>query len=321
MSAASEQQNTMNQTNSDVKSEGYSLYDSEVSKTETEKANASETLENDKEAFKKAEDVEKEEGDESDQDESTDDESDQDESEEKDEQKPKKKSGFKKRIERFQKRLSEKEQELAHWKSEALKNNAESKKQGPSKTEQSTDLSKKPKADDFDTHEEYVEALTDWKLEQKEVERERLAKEKSAKDDYQKQVESFQSKVKDFEKDHDDFQDVMSEVDDIPLSFSLQDAILTSDIGPAIMYELAKNREELERISALGPVQAAREIGKIEARLSSIQKQETAQKTKTKTKAPPPISPLSGSNSGSLQKRPDEMSGDEYLKWRKQNRS
>ncbi|CAB4152279.1 hypothetical protein UFOVP610_3 [uncultured Caudovirales phage] len=251
-----------------------------------------------------------------------DDETEESESDEKDKSKPKKKGGFQKRIDRFKKQLSEKDQEIEFLRRdrEALRagnpNKDDLPKNEPAKG--IIDISAKPKSSDFQTHEEYVEALTDWKVETKEKEREQKLKEAKVKTEYQKSVESFQSKVKSFEKEVPDFQEVLADVDDIPLSFGVQDAILTSDIGPQLMYEIAKDRKELERINSLSATAAAREIGKLEARLAkSESKEETIQKI---TKAPPPIAPVGSKSSGKSQKSPDDMDFKEYKAWRQQQK-
>jgi len=255
--------------------------------------------------------------DDSDSSESTDDEDLKDES--KDDQKPKKKGGFQKRIERFQKKLSEKDQEIERLRREALN----VKNPGHSETEKQLKQKPadvKPKAENFDTHEEYVDALTDWKIEQREKEREAKAEQAQIKNEREKQAQTFQSKVSEFQKSHDDWDEVIEEVDDIPLSRPLQEAIFTSDFGPQVMYELAQNREELERISRLKPIDAIREIGRIEARLTSESSSAKENTEKKITKAPPPIAPVGSKGSTKINKSPDDMSFAEYKKWRESNK-
>lgn len=313
-----EQQSTKNSNLGEVTSEGYSLYESESLKKD-ETASESETPEKDTKANDLADVSDDAEGELSENDESTDDESEKDESEHK-EERPRKKNGFKKRIERFQKQLSSKDQEIEHWKSEALKSKSQPKNQSEVEGHKndSQDNSKRPKPEDFETFDQYNEALTDWKIDQREMAKDRKTKEESLKSEYQKTVTTFQERVKEFEKANADFHDVLSDVDDIPLSVGLQEVVLSSESGPELIYELAKNREEYERINKLSPLMIAREIGRLEARLSS--KQETKQQTITKSKAPPPMNPLSGSSGSGIKKRPDQMTGDEYLKWRQQNK-
>jgi hypothetical protein len=221
---------------------------------------------------------------------------DEEETSQDDETKPKKKGGFKKRIERFQKRLSEKEAEVEHWKQAALKSQPQPKPESKTADVKPVD---KPKAESFETHDEYVEALTDWKMEQREKAQEIKSKEAQVRTEFQKTVDAFQAKVTEFKEENDDFDEVVADVDDIPLSFAIHDAIMTSDLGPQVMYELAKNRKELVRINGLSAIAAAREIGKLEARLST--KEETPKETK-QTKAPPPLKPVGSGKSASVKK-------------------
>lgn len=258
----------------------------------------------------------KSDSDQSDEDTEDQDDSDNDESKD-DSSKPKKKGGFKKRIERFQKQLSAREQELQYWKDKALsgaKSEQGSEAQKPEATIKSDD---KPKESDFDSHSEFVEALTDWKIKQTEKEFAKKQLEVKAKTDFQKQVETFQAKVAEFSKTQDDFEDAIADVDDIQLTVGLQESILSSEIGPQVMYELSKNREELERINRLSPIAQAREIGKIEARLGEKNQKKPEAKV---SKAPAPVSPVGTKGSLKTTKSPDEMTFQEYKKWREQNK-
>lgn len=225
-------------------------------------------------------------------DESSDDgeESEQKEDDEIKDDKPKKKGGFKKRIERFQKQLSAKDQEIEFLRQQISKGLPKDEPKQSIKTE----AEGKPKPSDYETHEEYIDALTDWKIEVKEKEIQTKQRETQAKTEYQKQVDSFQTKVSDFSKTKEDFQEVIEDVDDISMSIAVQESILSSDIGPELMYELAKNRSEYERINSLSPLAAAREIGKIESKL--IRESSSKKEIKT-TKAPAPLKPIGKSAS------------------------
>lgn len=211
------------------------------------------------------------------------------------EDKPKKKGGFQKRIERANAKLTAAQQETEYWKQQALKNQPDQKP-----VESKSESISKPKAENFDSHEEYVEALTDWKLEEREKKNESLKKQNEVKTQFQNQVQTFQSKVQEFKKSNEDFDEVLESVDDIPLSVGFQEALITSDFGPQVMYELAKNPKELERINALSPIVQAREIGKLEARFAQSVSA-PAKEIKQTTKATSPISTL-GNGSASMTK-------------------
>ena len=229
-------------------------------------------------------------------------ESENEESEPQDEEagdeKPKKQSGFKKKIGKLTSKLTAKEKEAEFWKAEALKS-----RENPAKTQEPVKpqvSESKPKAEDFETYEEYTEALTDWKIEDREVKKEAKLKEAQVQKEFQSRTQEFQSKVAEFAKEHDDWDDALEDVEDINVPIALNEVIISSDIGPALMYELAKNRAELERICKMSPLAAAREIGKLEARLAKPST-DSSEKRQLKSNAPPPISPV-GSKSGTVKR-------------------
>lgn len=218
--------------------------------------------------------------------------------------KPKPKSnGFKKRIDKLNSRLSAKDQELEYWKKEALKAKEIQEPQVKDDVKKETVTDGEPNPDDFETHVAYVKAFTKWELDQRDKDREVKQKEAEAKTAVKTQVETFQSKVQEFKKDKEDFDDVIEAADDIIMSLGVQESILSSDFGPELMYELAKNRDEYERINKLTPLAAAREIGKIEAKLSkSESSEEKKPEAKKLTKAPPPMAPVGSKGAGSSKK-------------------
>lgn len=213
----------------------------------------------------------------------------------KEDQKPKSKNGFKKRIDKLRANVSDKEREIAYWKAEALKSQAPKEAAKPAANlEPVSNL--KPKAESFESRDEYMEALADWKVDQKLKAAESSRRESEVKSAYQKKVTTFSEKREAFAEKHDDFHELLEAVDDIPMSLTVQEVILSSDNGPELMYELAKNRKEYERISALPSIAAARELGKFEAKIaSSKESSPVGEKT---TKAPKPLNPVGTSGSG-----------------------
>lgn len=203
--------------------------------------------------------------------------------------KPKKKGGWRRQIEKREQTISTLEQEKEYWRQEALraqKNPAEQSENAIAKP----DLSKRPKADDFETNDAYVEALTDWKLETKLAADRQRQRDDAIKNEAQTRIGKHNERVNAFKESHDDFEDVLENVAKIPMSLSVQETIIESDLGPEVMYELAKNPKEFARICALKPLAAAKEIGKIETRLSKPASEIPPEK-KT-TKAPAPVTPV-----------------------------
>ena len=229
------------------------------------------------------------------------------------EAKAKKKGGFKKRIDKLNAKISEVEAQALHWRNEALKVSQPAAK---TETKVETKSDGRPEADKFANHSEYVEALADWRVEQKLSEREQKSNEVAAKAESQKKVVQHVERVNKFKADHADFDDVVSEVGDIPISMTFQQVVLDSDNGPELIYNLAKDPAEYKRIQSLPAIAAAREIGKLEARLAKSAASNEPLETKT-TKAPAPISPV---NKGKVTatKNPDEMTYPEFKKWREE---
>lgn len=232
-----------------------------------------------------------------------------DESEETEKPK-KKKGGFQKRIERYQKQMSAKDLEIQALMQELGKFKAEKPVEKIEKV-----VEGKPKPESFDTHEEYIEALTDWKLETKEKETQTKLKLEKEKTQLLSKVDTFKQKIAEFSKTYSDFNEVVEDVEHIPLSKDLRELILDSDLSAHLSYELAKNEDELVRINSLPPLAMAKEIGKLEDKISS--KYDSSPKEKKTTKAPAPLTPVSGSSKGS--KSPNEMSFQEYKAWRAAN--
>jgi len=217
--------------------------------------------------------------------------------------KPKKQSGgWQKRIDKKTREAADARREAEYWKSQALKNAAAEKPTQETATKPAADNAGKPDPAKFETHAEYVEAVADWKADQKlkafqaEQEKARLLSEHQAKQ------KAYADKIQALAEKHEDFQEALESVADIQIPAHINAALLESDLGDELTYELAKNREELERIVKLSAISAAREIGKIEARIvSRTQKPTPSQETKKTTKAPKPLEPV-GSKGASTDK-------------------
>lgn len=221
----------------------------------------------------------------------------------KDAEKPKKKGGFQRRIDKLSARSAAAEQRALAAEAEL----ARLRSGEPSKAKQveqpkATDEAGKPKADDFETYAEYTEALTDWKLEQ----RERARTEAEAKTQFEREqqavLKAHAERVKSFTEKTTDFMEQLENVDDIPFSAAFQKEIVTSENGPELMYALAQDRAEYERLQKLGPTALARELGKFEAKLA-LSKSSEAKKPEPKkiTQAPKPPTPV-GKSPGKVEK-------------------
>jgi hypothetical protein len=141
----------------------------------------------------------------------------------------------------------------------------------------------KPKAEDFESHEDWVEAVADWKA--KDILRQREAEEAQRR---QKQtLDSLVAKGREKYEDFDmDFQEILRAP---VLSPTVAEALQESEVAPDLVHHFAENPDDLHKISLMSPLKAAREIAKLEA---SFAPQTRTSTPPPPTKAPKPPTPV-----------------------------
>jgi len=145
----------------------------------------------------------------------------------------------------------------------------------------------KPVLENFETLEAYQEALTDWKLDQREAQRAAQSAEQKLQTEWSKSEKASRAA-------HADYDDVVQSVKapEGPGVIAARQAMLEDEAGAEILYHLAKHPDELRRIAALNPVSAVREIGKLAATLtpSSTANGNGKPKVSAAPKPPPELS-------------------------------
>jgi hypothetical protein len=104
-------------------------------------------------------------------------------------------------------------------------------------------------------------------------------------------AEAYYDREEDIRAKYDDFDQVAYNTN-LPVTEYMAQAIQASDIGPDVIYWLGLNPKESGRIAQLPPILQAKEIGKLEATLTS---NPPVKKTST---APAPIAPVTARSSG-----------------------
>jgi hypothetical protein len=162
----------------------------------------------------------------------------------------------------------------------------------------------KPKLEDFQTLEAYQEALTDWKLD----ERERLQREKQARDATEQALraeqDGWKAKERAARKAHADYDDLMDTVE-IPAGpgvLAARQAMLEDEHGAELLYFLAKHPKELAAIAQLSPATAVMAIGRLSASLSPASPENGKPKITGAPKPPPP----SGRQGKTVSDSPDD---------------
>lgn len=107
---------------------------------------------------------------------------------------------------------------------------------------------------------------------------------------------------------------------EVKVSDQVRDAIVESEIGPKILYHLAKSPDVADKISEMTVGRALKEIGKLEVQLAKqTEKTPIAEVTAQISKAPAPITPLRGGNApvGILKGSDDVPKHWDYDTWKK----
>lgn len=129
----------------------------------------------------------------------------------------------------------------------------------------------KPVAKDFDTYEAFNEALVDWKLAAQRAADAKTSSDRAAADAGAARGVAWNARVEAAKKlpALADYDEVLAEAASLPISEAMHVTIFESERGPELAYHLAQNPDDASRIAKLGPLAAARELGKIEASLPS----------------------------------------------------
>jgi hypothetical protein len=156
----------------------------------------------------------------------------------------------------------------------------------------------KPREEDFEgrPYGDYLDALTDWKFEQKLQANQAKESEQKTKLEtqnwHQERSDALDDNAEQAKEAFPDFQRVIDKA--IPqggLAPHVRKAFLAADNGAYALYALAKEGT-LEDLNDMSPERAAMQIGRMEDKGLSLSKQ------KTKTNAPAPLSPAKGTGSG-----------------------
>lgn len=218
------------------------------------------------------------------------------------------KGGVQTRMNELTRARHEAEREAKFWREQAAK------QQGA----QSSQDAKKPARADFADEEGYFEALAlhiaDQKVaayrEQSQAERANEAESRHNTTRF----ELYQQRVSDSAEAMPDYHEVVGK-SDVSAAPHVLESIIESDSGPQLAYHLAKNPDVAERLNDMTPLQAAREIGRLEAQLAQP-KAETPPQKRT-TNAPAPINPVRGGNGQFVKPAEQQTDAEWYASQRK----
>jgi hypothetical protein len=139
-----------------------------------------------------------------------------------------------------------------------------------------------PNVADFSDAPAYAEALATSRAEEIVAKRQAERDAVALRDSYEDRAEAARDRYDDFEQ--------VAYNPAVPVSQTMAEAVMADELGPEILYHLGSHPSEAARIARLAPVQQAREIGKLSAKLASTPP------AKTTSSAPAPITPVAARN-------------------------
>lgn len=162
-----------------------------------------------------------------------------------------------------------------------------------------------PRQENYPIYDDFVRATTRFEInnalksdrESREVDKENQNSEKMTAAHLERESK-IRAEIPDYDKALENIADI-----DFQVNLDIAKLIVSSDISPQLIYYFGKDIDELERIAEMSPLAAAREIGKIEAKILS--------KPIKTSSAPAPITSL-GQGLSSVTKDPTKMTDEEW---------
>lgn len=151
----------------------------------------------------------------------------------------------------------------------------------------------KPAVEQYETYEDFVEALADWRFEQRETAKQTADRTKTVN-------ETYASKVAAAKEQYPDYDEVIESLRDITVANVTIEAIRESEVSAELSYYLGQHIDEARKLQTLSVPAQLKEIGRIEARL-----EKAPVTTKRISSAPTPIKPT-GANDSTKPKNLDD---------------
>lgn len=223
------------------------------------------------------------------------------------------------RIDELTRKAREAERERDYWRTQAETSRA---------PKQEAQAVPKPKVENFDDYGAFVEALTDWKSDEKAAKvREDVRAERIAERGNEQAKSVFEKSATEARKTITDFDEVMAGAKSVRISDGVAAALRESGRQAELCYQLVKDPSIADRLSNLSPAKAAMELARMEAALEPVSAEPDPEEkpdvpakpvvqtpVRKTTSAPAPIKPLG--KGGSTTVPLEKLGMDDYVKRR-----
>jgi len=199
--------------------------------------------------------------------------------------------------------------------------------------EAATPDTEKPIRVDYEEDVDFIEALTDWKVDARFKAQQGITDKDDAETVELEAIEQVEEELEVVSnrgrEKHEDYDELVF-AKELVLNQDIIEAVLLSEVPEEMFYYLGSNPDKAAELSKLSPVKTAKEIVKIEVELlagiprpnavndvsnnSEVEVKEVKSKPKRVTKAPEPIDTVKAD--GIVEKDPSDMSPKEYRQWR-----
>ncbi len=176
---------------------------------------------------------------------------------------------------------------------EAKELRALKEKYEPTKTEPD----QRPDPANYTEIEDYTKAIEQWAKESTKLELAKEAKANADKAAQESVTKSWQERQEAYKATNTDYAETIAAAD-LQVYNECGQVIIESDVGPEILYHLAKNPELVEKMKVMSISRALVEVGKLEAKFGADSKPDTSYKKVEISKAPAPISSIKAGSIG-----------------------
>jgi len=170
--------------------------------------------------------------------------------------------------------------------------------------------------------EEYTQAIAKYSADKALADKEARDREAQQKAAQEKEAAELAEAAKRFKERADKIEGFQEKIASASVWFpnAVLEYITESENGPEIAVYLASHPETAERISKLRPIKAIAEIGKLKLTEDKPEAKAPTPHVAERGGAPPPITPVSGANAGTVNTDPSRMSFKELREYERARR-
>jgi len=174
-----------------------------------------------------------------------------------------------------------------------------------------------PKVADFEDYEDYSIALTtfvtDMRQQERAIQSHQQHQEQAFAAAQEERSRAWQTRLSEARSNDPNFDATLDP--DTPMSLPMQHLTMESPVGTALLQYLSTHQADSQRLSMLHPVEAYREMGKLEERLSAAPSTKSGSVRVDVSHAKPPIKPLGTSpHTPDPHEITDDMSFEEHFR-------